>query len=118
MNVSFLVVLKALIWTFMVLNDVSCKAQILFAPPHMRDIVCKHGNVVPHPTDCSSFIKCGFNDVDNVFLQCQYPTLYNFRTLDCDLPHRVTCYMYNFVPRAYVHRPELSSKGFSFRMFF
>lgn len=84
-----------------------CQAQ---RPVQFTRIACTQGSVIPHPTDCSSFIKCGFNDVDNVILQCKYPTLYNTRTGQCDFPANVACRMFTWVARPFVAREEIIPK--------
>lgn len=74
-------------------------------------ISCTPGWVIPHPTDCSSFIKCGFNDVDNFMLQCTYPTLFNRNTLRCDMPGNVKCAVFRWVARPYIPMNEFIPKG-------
>ncbi|RNA44845.1 hypothetical protein BpHYR1_009775, partial [Brachionus plicatilis] len=64
-----------------------------------NDITCVPNKVIPHPTDCGRFIKCGYTDNTNIVLNCTYPTLFNRRILDCDRPQNVFCQTYNFVPR-------------------
>lgn len=64
-----------------------------------NDITCLPNKVVPHPTDCGRFIKCGITDRNNIVLNCTYPTLFNRRTLDCDKPQNVFCQSYNLIPR-------------------
>lgn len=64
-----------------------------------NDITCTPNKVIPHPSVCSSFIKCGKTDESNIILNCTYPTLFNKRKLDCDMPERVICQTYNFVFR-------------------
>lgn len=64
-----------------------------------NDISCTPNKVIPHPSDCGKFIKCGQTDQENIILNCTYPTLFNRRKLDCDKPQNVFCQVYNFVPR-------------------
>lgn len=73
-------------------------------------ISCSNGHVIAHPTDCSSFIKCGFNDLDNIILQCSFPNLYNIQTQRCDLPSRVACRMFTWMARPFVPRNEIIPK--------
>lgn len=64
------------------------------------NITCSPNAVIPHPTNCSMFIKCdATNDTLNIVLNCTYPTLFNVRSLDCDMPQNVMCGKYNLLPR-------------------
>ena len=73
--------------------------------------MCENGKIIPHPYECSRFIKCGEYEQQNIILSCKEPTLFNQITLACDFAHNVVCKTYYYVTRPnYISLPNLPSK--------
>ena len=58
--------------------------------PDVTQFCIEHGaGIFPHPTDCSSYIKC--NTDSGIIEQCPAGTLFNPTALFCDWESNVTC---------------------------
>lgn len=55
--------------------------------------------MIPHPTSCKRFIKCGITDSQNIILECNPPTIFNPDLSFCDFAKKVNCRKYKYVKR-------------------